>query len=41
MAYILTILAIVVLFYGWFGVVLFHGTAQGAESFPNLVEALW
>jgi Ion transport protein len=34
-------LAIVVSFYAWFGVVLFYGTEQGYENFPNLVEGIW
>lgn len=34
-------LAIVVLFYAWFGVVLFYGTEQGVETFPNLIEGIW
>lgn len=29
------------LFYAWFGVVLFYGTEQGTRDFPNLIEALW
>ncbi|VEU38175.1 unnamed protein product [Pseudo-nitzschia multistriata] len=41
MGYILTILAIVVIFYAWFGVVIFHGTEQGASGFQNLIEAIW
>ena len=39
--YILAMLAIVVLFYAWFGVVLFYGTEQGDETFPNLIEGVW
>ena len=41
MGYILTILAIVVIFYAWFGVVIFYGTEQGASGFQNLIEAIW
>jgi hypothetical protein len=39
--YILAMLAIVVLFYAWFGVVLFYGTEQGDQTFPNLIEGIW
>jgi len=41
MAYILTILAMVVFFYAWFGVIIFYGTEQGANGFQNLIEAIW
>lgn len=34
-------LAIVIVFYAWFGVVLFYGTKQGDETFPNLIEGIW
>lgn len=39
--YILTVLAIVIIFYAWFGVVLFYGTEQGKKNFPNLIEGIW
>lgn len=41
MAYILAILAVVTIFYGWFGVVIFANTDQGAASFQNLLEGVW
>ena len=37
----LSMLAIVVVFYAWFGVVIFYDTEQGSETFPNLPEAIW
>lgn len=41
MAYILAILAVVTVFYAWFGVVIFANTDEGAASFENLVEGVW
>lgn len=38
---ILLLLFVITLFYAWFGVVMFVGTAEGALLFPNLVEGLW
>jgi len=37
----LSILAIFILFYGWFGTVMFYQTEQGTESFPNIFESCW
>jgi len=37
----LSILAIIILFYGWFGTVIFYQTEQGIESFPNIFESCW
>jgi hypothetical protein len=34
-------LPVLIFFYGWFGVVLFHGTEQGKRDFPNLIEGHW
>ena len=39
--YIYQPLAICVIFYAWFGVILFYGTEQGKEGFQNLIEAIW
>jgi two pore calcium channel protein len=39
--YILALLALLVVFYGWFGVVLFYGTEQGKRDFSNLIEGCW
>lgn len=41
MAYILAILAIITIFYAWFGVVIFANSEQGAAGFPNLLEGVW
>jgi two pore calcium channel protein len=30
-----------ILFYGWFGVVMFYGTEQGKRDFSNLMEGCW
>eukprot|EP00970_Alexandrium_tamarense_P010420 scaffold2107_cov192-Alexandrium_tamarense.AAC.47 len=38
---ILTILAILVVFYAWFGVVIFYESPQGRSAFPNLCEGIW
>ena len=38
---ILAQLAVLIFFYGWFGVVLFYGTEQGKRDFPNLMEGCW
>lgn len=39
--YILVLLVVVIVFYGWFGVVLFYDTTQGARDFSNLIEGCW
>jgi hypothetical protein len=39
--YILALLALLVVFYAWFGVVLFYGTDQGKRDFSNLIEGCW
>ena len=41
MTYILAILAIFIIFYAWFGVVLFYNSEQETEGFPNLLEGVW
>ena len=41
MFYIFTILAIITIFYAWFGVVIFYNSDQGAAGFQNLIEAVW
>ena len=41
MTYILAILAIIIIFYAWFGVVIFYNSEQGTTSFPNLIEGVW
>eukprot|EP00986_Skeletonema_menzelii_P003903 scaffold1275_cov154-Skeletonema_menzelii.AAC.4 len=38
--YVLSMLGIIVIFYAWFGVVMFVDTAQG-RAFPNLLEGMW
>jgi hypothetical protein len=38
---ILFLLFVVILFYGWIGVVAFYDSPEGADSFSNLVEAMW
>ena len=38
---ILFILMVIIVFYGWIGCVLFYETAEGAQSFSNLVESMW
>ena len=37
----LSMLAIVIIFYAWFGVVIFYDSPQGIASFPNLAEGMW
>jgi len=37
---ILTLLATLILFYAWFGIVTFLGTEEGELYFPNLLEAM-
>ena len=37
---ILFLLALIILFYAWFGTVMFLGTAEGEESFPSLLEGM-
>lgn len=39
--YILAVLGMLTFFYGWFGVVIFYGTAQGDAGFQNIVEGVW
>eukprot|EP00536_Pseudo-nitzschia_multiseries_P001386 jgi/Psemu1/181049/e_gw1.18.17.1 len=41
MAYIGMVLGVVVVFYAWFGVVIFYETEQGANGFQNLIEGIW
>ena len=36
-----SMLAIVILFYAWFGVVIFYDSPQGVEAFPSLAEGMW
>jgi lipopolysaccharide export LptBFGC system permease protein LptF len=38
---ILFLLCVLMLFYAWFGVVMFVDTKEGIELFPTLIEALW
>lgn len=38
---VLAILVVVMVFYGWFGCVVFLGTDEGAQHFPNIIEAMW
>lgn len=38
---ILVLLCVITLFYAFFGIVVFVGTAEGAQHFSNLVEAVW
>ena len=38
--YVLSMLGIIVIFYAWFGVVMFANTSQG-RTFPNLLEGMW
>lgn len=38
--YVLSMLGIIVLFYAWFGVVMFVDSPQG-RTFPNLLEGMW
>lgn len=38
---ILSILAILIVFYGWFGVVIFYDSEQGKRDFSNLIEGCW
>ena len=40
-ATILSVLVILIVFYGWFGVVIFYGSEQGARDFSNLIEGCW
>lgn len=41
MATILSILLIIIVFYGWFGAVIFYNSEQGVRDFSNLVEGCW
>ena len=36
-----SMLAIIVVFWAWFGVVIFYDSKQGLSAFPNLPEAMW
>ena len=38
---ILTLLVLVILFYAWFGVVIFYDSPQGKRDFANLIEGCW
>jgi two pore calcium channel protein, plant len=38
---ILLLLFVIMLFYGWFGVVMFVDTPEGKQLFPNLIEGVW
>jgi two pore calcium channel protein, plant len=40
-ATILSVLAILIIFYGWFGVVIFYNSDQGIRDFSNLIEGCW
>jgi hypothetical protein len=40
-AYILAVLGIIIIFYAWFGVVLFYDSPQGKRDFANLIEGCW
>eukprot|EP00934_Nitzschia_sp_Nitz4_P005854 Nitzschia sp. Nitz4//scaffold205_size38804//23986//26605//NITZ4_007646-RA/size38804-processed-gene-0.7-mRNA-1//1//CDS//3329541519//5844//frame0 len=40
-ATILSILAIIIIFYGWFGAVIFYESKQGIRDFANLFEGCW
>ncbi|KAL7551472.1 hypothetical protein ACHAWF_014665 [Thalassiosira exigua] len=37
----LSMMAIIVVFYSWFGVIIFYDSPQGIASFPNLAEGMW
>lgn len=37
----LGMLAVIIVFYAWFGVVIFNGSAQGLVAFPNLADGMW
>eukprot|EP00538_Stauroneis_constricta_P004156 CAMPEP_0119569620 /NCGR_PEP_ID=MMETSP1352-20130426/42192_1 /TAXON_ID=265584 /ORGANISM="Stauroneis constricta, Strain CCMP1120" /LENGTH=871 /DNA_ID=CAMNT_0007619201 /DNA_START=149 /DNA_END=2764 /DNA_ORIENTATION=+ len=39
--YILALLSLLLFFYAWFGTVIFYGSAQGKDNFPNLLESTW
>ena len=38
---ILAILGLVIIFYAWFGVVVFYGSEQGERDFSDIFEACW
>ena len=38
---ILSVLAILIVFYGWCGVVIFYDSEQGVRDFSNLIEGCW
>ncbi len=40
-ATILSVLAVLIIFYGWFGVVIFYDSEQGMRDFSNLIEGCW
>jgi hypothetical protein len=37
----LSLLAVIILFYAWAGVVIFHDSAEGAAAFPTLADGMW
>ena len=37
----LSLLAIIILFYAWSGVVIFHNSPEGESAFPNLADGMW
>ncbi|KAL7534858.1 LOW QUALITY PROTEIN: hypothetical protein ACHAXR_006128 [Thalassiosira sp. AJA248-18] len=37
----LSMLAIIVVFYAWFGAVIFYDSPQGMAAFPNLADGMW
>lgn len=37
----LSLLAIIILFYAWSGVVIFHNSPEGEAAFPNLADGMW
>jgi len=40
-ATILSMLLVLIIFYGWFGVVIFSDSEQGIRDFSNLIEGCW
>jgi hypothetical protein len=38
---VLAILFCIMIFYAWFGCVMFLGSEEGVQHFPNLMEAVW
>ncbi|KAL7540597.1 hypothetical protein ACHAWF_006726 [Thalassiosira exigua] len=37
----LSMLIVIIIFYAWFGVVIFYQTQEGMTAFPNLLEGMW